>query len=104
MKRILPSLLVAAVLCGISTLNASAADKTEKKKARADAALNAALKKFDKNNDGKLDADELAELTKDSEQLKRFDKNANGKIDDDEKAAIETALKGDVKKKKKNTN
>ena len=49
--------------------------------------------KYDKNKNGKIDADEKAAVRKDfaadpEGDLKRFDKNKDGKIDDDELAAI----------------
>lgn len=49
--------------------------------------------KYDKNKNGKIDADEKAAIRKDfaadpEGDLKRFDKNKDGKLDDDEIAAI----------------
>jgi Ca2+-binding EF-hand superfamily protein len=49
--------------------------------------------KYDKNKNGKIDADEKEAIRKDfaadpEGDLKRFDKNKNGKLDDDEIAAI----------------
>ncbi len=64
------------------------------------AALSAA--NFDKNHDGKLDAEEFAAwskavraaIVKSPEAMKRFDKNHDGKIDDAEWAAVEATLTG----------
>ncbi|MBI3878181.1 MAG: EF-hand domain-containing protein [Verrucomicrobia bacterium] len=100
MKKILSTLLIAAAVCGLVVTPASAAKK--KKNDAAD--VGTLIKKYDKNNDGKLDADEIAAIEKDPALMKQFDLNGNGKIDEDEKAALESALKNaaEPKKKKKN--
>ena len=55
------------------------------------------LKKYDKNGDGKLDADERKVMedalkAKQAERLKKLDKNGDGKVDEAErKSARETA-------------
>lgn len=97
MKRILLTTVIATALCGFVAPSAQAA-----KKKKNDADMATILKKYDKNNDGKFDADEIADLEKDPAVMKQFDTNGNGKIDPEEKTALENALKGEPKKKKKN--
>ena len=60
------------------------------------------LDKYDKNHDGKLDADERAAMksdraTRKAERLQKYDKNHDGKLDDSEKAAMKADLKADKK-------
>lgn len=51
------------------------------------------IEKYDKNHDGKLDGDELAQIKSDfladpKGELKKFDTDHDGKLSDDELAAI----------------
>ena len=47
------------------------------------------FQKYDKNGNGKLDKEELADIQKDrqAEALKKYDKNGDGTLDDTEKMA-----------------
>ena len=104
MKRLLLATLIIVGLCGLSANSAFAGKKKNKQAATA---VNP-VSKFDTNNDGKLDKDEIAAIEKDADLMKQYDKNSDGKIDDTEKAALEDALKVSPepvkKKKKKNAN
>ena len=80
-----------AITLGMSfgALVLHAADGEAKPAVPADAAARRAemLKKYDKNGDGKLDAEESAAYKKDrdAEMLKKYDKNGDGKIDQEER-------------------
>jgi len=90
-------LVVALAMFGGATVNAQDAKAEAKKKAEE-----AALKKYDKNANGKLDDEEKAAMKKDREEMiKKYDKNGDGKLDDAEKAAQkeDAKKKGDKKKK-----
>lgn len=89
MKKLLVIALGLGLMVGVASLT-SAADKG----GGVDRAAKKAemLKKYDKNNDGKLDADERKAM-QDDQNLKKYDKNGNGKLDDDEKAQMEKDLK-----------
>lgn len=96
MKKLLV-FTIALTLFGGSVAMAQDAKAEGKKKAEE-----AALKKYDKNANGKLDDDEKAAMKKDrEEQMKKWDKNGDGKLDDAEKAAMKegTKKKGEGKKK-----
>jgi Ni/Co efflux regulator RcnB len=96
MKKIV-ILVVALAMFGGATVNAQDAKAEAKKKAEE-----AALKKYDKNGNGKLDDDEKAAQKKDREEMiKKYDKNGDGKLDDAEKEAqkADQKKKGDKKKK-----
>ena len=89
-------LVVALAMFGGATVNAQDAKAEAKKKAEE-----AALKKYDKNGNGKLDDEEKAAQKKDREEMiKKYDKNGDGKLDDAEKAAQkeDAKKKGDKKK------
>jgi Ni/Co efflux regulator RcnB len=92
MKKIV-ILVVALAMFGGATVNAQDAKAEAKKKAEE-----AALKKYDKNGNGKLDDDEKAAQKKDREEMI---KNGDGKLDDAEKEAqkADQKKKGDKKKK-----
>ena len=83
------------------------ADDGDKKPAKPAAGPRGeALKKYDKNGDGKLDETERAAMKKDreAEMLKKFDKNGDGKLDDAEKEAAKAAGakgRGEGKKEEK---
>ncbi len=63
------------------------------------------LKKYDKDGDGKLNAEERKGLIEDqrklreAEMLKRFDKNGDGKLSDEERKAMQNAMKDRTKGK-----
>jgi Ca2+-binding EF-hand superfamily protein len=48
------------------------------------------VKKYDKNGDGQLDAEERAAFQKErqAEMLKKYDKNGDGKVDETERQAM----------------
>jgi hypothetical protein len=73
---------------GLGCLLAQAADGEAKPKPAP--ALPEALKKYDKNGDGKLDQEERAALQKErqAELMKKYDKNSDGKIDEEERKAM----------------
>jgi hypothetical protein len=93
-------LLLIALTASLAGFVAQAADEDKKPERprpegqRPDRA--AQIKKYDKNNDGKLDDDERAAMRKDreAEMLKRFDKNNDGKLDDEERAAMRKGRQG----------
>jgi hypothetical protein len=101
MKRNLVSILTLGLLIGLADSTAFAA-KANGPKAKFFA-------KYDKNNNGKIDADEKEAIRKDFKadpdgDLKRFDKNKDAKLDDEEIAAIkkpEGKKKGESSGKKK---
>jgi Ni/Co efflux regulator RcnB len=67
-------LVVALAMFGGATVNAQDAKAEAKKKAEE-----AALKKYDKNGNGKLDDEEKAAQKKDREEMiKKYDKNGDG--------------------------
>ena len=74
-----------------------AAEGDAKPSAPQDAAARRAemLKKYDKNGDGKLDAEEAAAYKKDrdAEMLKKYDKNGDGKIDQEERKLAQEDIK-----------
>ena len=75
------------------------ADEGDKKPAKpAGDARGEALKKYDKDGDGKLDETEKAAAKKDrdAERIKKYDKNGDGKLDDAEKEAA----KADAQKRR----
>jgi Ca2+-binding EF-hand superfamily protein len=81
-------LLLIALSLSVTGLIAVAADG-EKKERPAGNARAEMLKKYDKNNNGKIDEDEREAFRKDreAEAIKKFDKNGDGKLDDSERAA-----------------
>ena len=96
MKTIL-ALIMALSVSGV-LVNAADDKKPEKKTSKT-------LEKYDKNKNGKLDDDELAQLHKDNraEAMKRYDKNGDGKLDDSEKAAAKAESKKNKKPDDKDT-
>jgi Ca2+-binding EF-hand superfamily protein len=88
------TILALVVAFSLSGFLAKAADEKapEKKSSKT-------LEKYDKNKNGKLDEDELAQLQKDrrAEAIKKYDKNGDGVLDDAEKEAA----KGEIKKEEK---
>lgn len=103
MKK-LPFLFIAlSAFTLVASNSAFAAKKTEPKETKA-----AIVEKYDKNHNGKLDADELAQIRSDfladpKGELKKFDTDQDGKLSDTELAAI-NGKKGEKAggKKKKN--
>src|SRR5690349_14546350 len=93
MKKLLTPLLGLT----LGTLASFAADGEAKPTAPQDAAARQAelIKKYDKNGDGKLDADEAAAYRKerDAEMLKKYDKNGDGKIDQEERKLAQEEIK-----------
>lgn len=89
--------LIALLVLAIGTPAAFAKKPKGEKKGGTDV-----FAKYDKNGNGKLDAEEVEAIKKafatDSD-LKKFDTNSDGKLDDNEIAAIKPA---EHKKKKKN--
>ena len=88
-----------AVTLGMSlgALVLHAADGEAKPSGPQDAGAKRAemLKKYDKNGDGKLDAEEAAAYKKDrdAELLKKYDKNGDGKIDAEERQVAQEDIK-----------
>jgi Ca2+-binding EF-hand superfamily protein len=101
MKQTFVAFLTLSLLLCISSSTALA-DKANGPKAKFFA-------KYDKNNNGKIDADEKEAIRKDyaanpDGDLKRFDKNKDGKLDDEEIAAVkkpEGKKKGEKSEKTK---
>lgn len=106
MKKI-PLLLAALAGATFLTPTSVFAAKGEPKESKA-----TLIEKYDKNHDGKLDSDELAQIKSDfladpKGELKKFDTDHDGKLSDDELAAIagkkgkaDRAEKPGAKKKK----
>lgn len=66
--------------------------QSKEKESPIQTSLQRELAKFDRNKDGKLDAEEqqaylAAEEKKSADQLKEWDKNGDGKLDEEERAA-----------------
>jgi Ca2+-binding EF-hand superfamily protein len=95
------SLLIALTLC-VAGLVAFGADE-EKKEKKAEKARAEALKKYDKNANGKIDDDEREAMRKErraesaAAALKKFDKNGDGKLDDSEREAAKAERRKDKK-------
>jgi len=92
-SHLLRSSLLLTLAAGVVLFVAPAAQAAAGPKAKL-------LAKYDLNNDGKLDADEMAAIRKDfaanpEGELKRFDKNHDGKLSDEEIAAM---IPGSTKK------
>ena len=91
---------LASLLAGGAVL---AADKTAKTKPDTFESFSP-VAKYDLNKNGILEPNEIALIEKDAALMKKFDKNNDGKIDDSERAAMQDTLKkpdGLTKKKKK---
>ena len=83
-------------LCVLGLINSQAADepKKEGKEVRGRKVPEAMLKKYDKNNDGKLDDSEREAMREDrKKEMKKYDTNSDGKLDDTERAAMREDLK-----------
>ena len=90
--------LIALLILAVGAPSAFAKKPKGEKKGGADV-----FSRYDKNTDGKLDAEEIEMLKKafaSDPDLKKFDTNSDGKLDDNEIAAIKPAEH--KKKKKKN--
>jgi hypothetical protein len=90
--------LIALLILAVGAPSAFAKKPKGEKKGGADV-----FARYDKNTDGKLDAEEIEMLKKafaSDPDLKKFDTNSDGKLDDNEIAAIKPAEH--KKKKKKN--
>ena len=104
--------ILRSALCAVVALGAVsvyAADKPDSSKEHKPTA--AQLKKYDTNQDGKLDATEHAAMEADTAKQKaaaeakvlaKYDTNKDGKLDDSEKAAMEADKKAMADKKKEN--
>jgi Ca2+-binding EF-hand superfamily protein len=91
-------IIAALLMLAVGAPSAFAKKPKGEKKAEADV-----FARYDKNTDGKLDAEEIEMLKKafaSDPDLKKFDTNSDGKLDDNEIAAIKPAEH--KKKKKKN--
>lgn len=102
MKKLLV-LTLGLCLLGLVSTNAEEKKNLENKDKQEIPAK--VLEKFDKNKDGKLDAEEKAAMKKENEEhrkemLKKFDKNGDGKLDETERAAAKEA--GEKHHKKEN--
>jgi hypothetical protein len=91
--------LLAITALSLGLLASQAADDQPQPKPAAplDAAAKRAemIKKYDKNGDGRLDAQESAAYKKDrdAEMLKKYDKNGDGKIDEAERQVAQDDIK-----------
>jgi Ca2+-binding EF-hand superfamily protein len=87
----------------IASIPATKSVDTGKKRKKNQTVPSDVYAKYDKNNNGVLDADEKDALKKDYELLKAYDTNNDGKLSDDEIAAIPATKPGDapVKRNKK---
>ncbi len=105
-------LLSATLITGSATAQTEMPPKDDKPAATGQGAMNQPkrqelLKKYDKNGDGKLDDDELADARAEMRKegsgtavraerqkklLKEFDKNGDGKLDDAERAQAEKKI------------
>ena len=89
--------LLAITALSLGILAAQAADDQPNPTAPSDAAAKRAemVKKYDKNGDGRLDAEESAAYKKDrdAEMLKKYDKNGDGKIDPAERQVAQEDIK-----------
>ena len=108
MKRII---VIALGLCllGLVSPSLTFAGKAKKAGKKAAAAATNPLAKFDANNNGLLEDEEVTALEKDyadnkTEDLKKYDANNDGKISNAEAAAAKTDFAAGAKKhhKKKN--
>lgn len=89
---ILATALVAFSLLAPATALAAKADAPKASKAKL-------IEKYDANKNGKLDADELAQIKSDfladpKGELKRLDADKDGKLSDDELKPLTTEKKG----------
>jgi Ca2+-binding EF-hand superfamily protein len=97
-----------AVLFGITTAS-GAAGKKEDRKHQENRRFKQLIERFDKDKDGKLNAEERAAAAaagkaRKAEILKRFDKDKDGKLNAEERKALVKAMKarkGDKKPKGK---
>lgn len=97
-------------LCALVALGAVTASRAEKPEGAKEKGPSAALlKKYDANQDGKLDETEKAALEADlakkkaaeeAKVLAKYDANKDGKLDDSEKAAMEADKKAAAEKRK----
>lgn len=98
MKTIRVAVVTLALLAfGIMGVHAAKPAKGANKNQKANAAI---IKKYDKNSNGFIDADEVEAIQKafkNDPDLKRFDTNGDGKLDETEVSAINPT----PKKKKK---
>ena len=83
-----------AVLFGITTAS-GAAGKKEDRKHQENRRFKQLIERFDKDKDGKLNAEERAAAGKarKAEILKRFDKDKDGKLNAEERKALVKAMK-----------
>ena len=82
------------VFFGIATLS-GASDKKGEKKHRDTNRAKQLIERFDKDKDGKLNAEERAAASKarKAEILKRFDKDKDGKLNAEERKALAKTMK-----------
>jgi Ca2+-binding EF-hand superfamily protein len=87
------TLIIVLMLAGIPLLQGQTTGKTF-----SDGTLPEALRQYDVNGDGILDAEERAaakadrEATRNADRLSRWDLNGDGVIDDEERAAARAAM------------
>lgn len=96
------ALLGLALFASTAALRAEGSDKPEKKAEKSVPAD--VLKKYDKDGDGKLNADEKAAWKADREAekkalLEKYDKDGDGRLNEEEKAAAKADRAKEKKKK-----
>jgi hypothetical protein len=108
MKKIV-AITLGLCLLGLLSPSVTFAGKAKKAGKKAATAATNPLAKFDANNNGLLEDEEVTALEKDyadnkTEELKKYDTNNDGKIDSTEAAAAKTDFAAGAKKhhKKKN--